>query len=230
MADTTGWVWHERFAWHDARGLMDSAPPEALFEPEPSLESGVTKRRLRNLVDASGLLASLVAIEPVPAGDDVLAWVPDPAYVEDIRARSAADGGDAGRWTPFGRGTYDVAAGGCIGVADPWLDDDRTVAAPAAARRIRGRRRRRRDSLARMAEIVVRLSDSGEAYLGLAGPEPPEVRESIALDALEEAEALPALDSMVLDFDFYGRLVGIRVTSAASSALPPALLDAAEPA
>jgi hypothetical protein len=31
----------------------------------------------------------------------------------------------------------------------------------------------------------------------------------------------------VLDFDFYGRLVGIRVTSGASSALPPALLDAA---
>jgi hypothetical protein len=81
-----------------------------------------------------------------------------------------------------------------------------------------------------MAEIVVTLSDSGEAYVGLAGPEPPEVRESIALDVLEEAEGLPALDSMVLDFDFYGRLVGIRITSAASSALSPALLDAAEPA
>ena len=125
MADTTGWVWHERYAWHDARGLMDSAPPEALFEPEPSLESGVTKRRFRNLVDASGLLGRLVAIDPRPAADGVLAWIHDPAYIEDVRARSAADGGDAGNWTPFGRGTYDVAAlaaGGCIAAADAVVD------------------------------------------------------------------------------------------------------------
>ena len=118
-------MWHERYAWHDARGLMDSAPAEALFEPEPSLESGVTKRRFRNLVDASGLLARLVAIDPRPAPDDVLAWIHDPAYIDDVRARSAADGGDAGHWTPFGRGTYDVAAlaaGGCIAAADAVVD------------------------------------------------------------------------------------------------------------
>ena len=125
MADTTGWVWHERYAWHDARGLMDSAPPEALFEPEPSLESGVTKRRFRNLVDASGLLGRLVAIDPRPAADGVLAWIHDPAYIEDVRARSADGGGDAGTWTPFGRGTYDIAAlaaGGCIAAADAVAD------------------------------------------------------------------------------------------------------------
>jgi acetoin utilization deacetylase AcuC-like enzyme len=125
MPDTTGWVWHERYAWHDARGLMDSAPPEALFEPEPSLESGVTKRRFRNLVDASGLLASLSEITPEPAGDDVLAMVHDRAYIDDIRARSAAFGGDAGNWTPFGRATYEISAlatGGCIAAADAVLD------------------------------------------------------------------------------------------------------------
>jgi HEAT repeat protein len=80
-----------------------------------------------------------------------------------------------------------------------------------------------------MAEILVTVSDTGEAYVGLAGPAPPEVRTSVALDALDEAEALPALDSLVLDFDYYGRLVGIRVTSAAASALSPALLDGARP-
>ena len=81
-----------------------------------------------------------------------------------------------------------------------------------------------------MAEIPVTLGASGEAYVALAGDRRPEVRDSVALDALAEAEAIPALDSLVLDFDFYGRLVGIRVTGGASSALPPALLDAAEPA
>jgi hypothetical protein len=52
----------------------------------------------------------------------------------------------------------------------------------------------------------------------------------VPLDALEEADGLAALESMVLDFDFYGRLVGIRITSSASSALSPALLDGARPA
>src|SRR3954454_23320079 len=91
MADTTGWVWDERYAWHDARGLQDSAPPEALFEPEPSLESGVTKRRFRNLVDASGLLAQLTPIAPFAAPDEVLGRVHDPAYVASIGVASAAD-------------------------------------------------------------------------------------------------------------------------------------------
>jgi hypothetical protein len=79
-----------------------------------------------------------------------------------------------------------------------------------------------------MAEIVVTLTDSGQAYLGLAGPTAPEVRASVALDALEEADAIPALEGLLLEFDHYGRLVGIRVTGAADSVLPPALLDAAE--
>jgi acetoin utilization deacetylase AcuC-like enzyme len=125
MAHATGWVWHERFAWHDARGMMDSVAPEALFEPEPSLESGTTKRRMRNLVDASGLLAQLVEIAPRPAGDEVLVRVHDRGYIERVRAQSAGDGGDAGGWTPFGRGTFEIAAlaaGGCIAAVDAVLD------------------------------------------------------------------------------------------------------------
>lgn len=39
----------------------------------------------------------------------------------------------------------------------------------------------------------------------------------MALDALEAADAIPALDGIVLDFDHYGRLVGLRVTGAADS-------------
>jgi hypothetical protein len=78
-----------------------------------------------------------------------------------------------------------------------------------------------------MAEMRVTLTGDGGAYVGLAGDVPPEVRDSVALDALEEADAIPALDSLVLDFDHYGRLVGIRVLRAADSTLAPALVDAA---
>ncbi len=114
-------MWHERYAWHDARGLMDSAPPEALFEPEPSLESGVTKRRFRNLVDASGLWRASSRSTRARRATTCSRGSTTRPTSRTIRARSAADGGDAGHWTPFGRGTYDVAAlaaGGCIAAAD----------------------------------------------------------------------------------------------------------------
>ncbi len=79
-----------------------------------------------------------------------------------------------------------------------------------------------------MAKIRVTVEGSGAAYVALVVGEAPEVRESVALDALEEADAIPALDGLVLDFDHYGRIVGLRVTSAADSILAPSLLEAAE--
>jgi acetoin utilization deacetylase AcuC-like enzyme len=125
MGARTGWVWHERYAWHDARGLLDSLPREALFEPEPSLESGNTKRRLRNLVDASGLLGELSAIAPRAAEDQELRSLHARDYLNRVRADSADRGGDAGGWSPFGRWTYEIAAlaaGGCLAAVDAVLD------------------------------------------------------------------------------------------------------------
>jgi acetoin utilization deacetylase AcuC-like enzyme len=127
----TGWVWHERFAWHDARGLLDSLGRHALFEPEPSLESGNTKRRLRNLIDASGLLGELVAIAPRPASDAELRSLHSREYLNRVRADSADRGGDAGGWSPFGRWTYEIAAlaaGGCLAAVDAVLDETVTNA------------------------------------------------------------------------------------------------------
>jgi acetoin utilization deacetylase AcuC-like enzyme len=127
MRAATGWVWHERYAWHDARGPADVLPREALFEPEPSLERGTIKRRLRNLLDASGMLAQLVEIPPRPATDEELLRVHDRRYIERIRSESAARGGDAGGFSPFGRWTFEIAAlaaGGCLAAVDAVLDGD----------------------------------------------------------------------------------------------------------
>jgi acetoin utilization deacetylase AcuC-like enzyme len=122
---TTGWVWHERYAWHDARGLTDTLSHESLFEPEPSLESGTVKRRLRNLVEASGLLESLTQLAAEPMTADDLCALHDRGYVERVRAESAERGGDAGNASPFGRWTYEIAAlaaGGCRVAVDAVLD------------------------------------------------------------------------------------------------------------
>jgi hypothetical protein len=80
-----------------------------------------------------------------------------------------------------------------------------------------------------MPDISITLNQAGEAYVALVTGRPPEVRNSVALDALEEADTIPALESLVLDFDHYGRVVGLRVTAAADSVLAPSLLEAAEP-
>jgi uncharacterized protein YuzE len=76
-----------------------------------------------------------------------------------------------------------------------------------------------------MDAIKITLDDSGRAYLRLSDAE---VRESVSLDELEQAGSIPALGSIVLDFDHYGRLAGIEIVNAADSVLPPALLDGAD--
>jgi hypothetical protein len=73
-----------------------------------------------------------------------------------------------------------------------------------------------------MAEIEIIKTDRGGAYLKLADVE---VRDSVALDTLSEADSIPALASIVLDFDHYGRLAGIDIVEGADSALPPRLLE-----
>ncbi len=81
-----------------------------------------------------------------------------------------------------------------------------------------------------MAEIAGTVEPSGAAYVTLVVGAPPEVRDSVALDAHEAADQIPALDGIVLDFDHYGRLVGLRVTGSADSVLAPSLIEAADPA
>ena len=78
-----------------------------------------------------------------------------------------------------------------------------------------------------MAQIAVTVQASGEAYVALVVGAAPEVRDSVELAALEAADTIPALDGLVLDFDHYGRLVGLRVTDSADSILSPSLIEAA---
>jgi len=73
-----------------------------------------------------------------------------------------------------------------------------------------------------MAEIKITLNDASQAYVSLSPSSTSEIRDSVALDGLEQADAIPALGAIVLDFDHYGRLVGIEIASAADSVLPPA--------
>jgi hypothetical protein len=73
-----------------------------------------------------------------------------------------------------------------------------------------------------VAEIEVQTGPDGKAYLRLGDGE---VRDSVTLGEHDDADRIPSLDSLVLHFDFYGRLTAIEVTDSAPSVLPPQLID-----
>ncbi len=117
-----GFVFDERYLWHDT-GLMPPGPP--VVEPFPHWESPDTKRRMKNLLDASGLSRALLALEPRAATDEEILRLHDPGYLASLVKASASAGGDAGDGTPFGHGSLEIArlsAGGCMVAADAVLD------------------------------------------------------------------------------------------------------------
>jgi acetoin utilization deacetylase AcuC-like enzyme len=121
----TGFCWHELYAWHDTGHAVISRWTGAGHEPENHVESAESKRRLRNLLDVSGVLDQLAPIRPRPATASELGRFHTPAYVDRIRRLSAESGGDAGERTPFGRGSYEIAclaAGGVMECVDAVLD------------------------------------------------------------------------------------------------------------
>jgi acetoin utilization deacetylase AcuC-like enzyme len=122
---TTGLVFHELYLWHDTGAYASVFQPGLTVEPDQHVEDPATKRRLRGLLEVSGLLDRLQPVAPRPAGEDELARFHTRAYIERIKALSAERGGEAGPLTPFGRGSYEIAclsAGGVIAAVDAVLD------------------------------------------------------------------------------------------------------------
>jgi acetoin utilization deacetylase AcuC-like enzyme len=124
-ARTTGFVWHERYMWHDTGHYGGVVPPGEWVQPWLSEENPEAKRRIRNLVEVSGLLDTLVAIAPREATDAELLRVHTPAHLERIRARNTRLNADLGMSTTMGRGSFEIAAlaaGGAIAAVDAVLD------------------------------------------------------------------------------------------------------------
>ena len=121
----TGFVWDERYAWHDTGHAAGSMPAGGFVEPEEHVESPESKRRLRSLLEVSGLLDELVWVRPRPATVEELCRFHDVGYVRYIEELGEAGGGMAGIQTPLGPGGYEIArhaAGGCIEAVDAVLD------------------------------------------------------------------------------------------------------------
>jgi len=111
--------------WHDTGSGASELPAGGWLEPGEHSESPPTKRRFKNLLDATGLTGQLVALAPREATVEELCRVHAHTYVERIRELSADRGGEAGSEAPFGRGSFEIArlaAGGTITAVDAVLD------------------------------------------------------------------------------------------------------------
>ena len=125
VAAPTGFVFHERYLWHDTRSAGGFIPAGGMVEPDRHAENPDTKRRFRNLLAVSGLLEKLVEIAPRMATEDEILRVHGREYLERVKKLSAENGGDAGVLTPFGPGSYEIAllaAGGALAAVDAVLD------------------------------------------------------------------------------------------------------------
>lgn len=119
---STGWLWHEIYAWHDtgtAAGYL-SGPG---LQPFGHFESPESKARLASLVEVSGLVDRLIRVPATPATEEDLLRVHTKEHVESMRRQNDdLRGGDMGDGlSPFAQGGYDIArwaAGGTISAVE----------------------------------------------------------------------------------------------------------------
>ena len=109
---TTGFFWDERCFWHGGGNYAGMLPVGGLVQPlDGGLpESPETKRRLKNLIEVTGLARDLVMQGADPADKADLLRVHPAHYLDQFKALSDAGGGELGRRTPFGPGGYEIAA------------------------------------------------------------------------------------------------------------------------
>ncbi len=109
---TTAFFSDERCFWHAGGNYAFTLPVGDLVQPIPGglPENPETKRRLRNLIEVTGLLRHLSLQGAEPASTAELLRVHPESYLQAFKALSDAGGGELGLRTPFGKGGYEIAA------------------------------------------------------------------------------------------------------------------------
>lgn len=109
----TGFWWDEKCFWHSGGAYAFIMPVGGLVQPLAAgglPENPETKRRLKNLLEVTGLIQELAVSSAPPATYEELRRVHPPAYLDAFKQLSDDKGGELGERTPFGPGGYDIAA------------------------------------------------------------------------------------------------------------------------
>jgi len=112
----TGLVWNERYMWHNTGNAAGIMPSGFNVQPLEHVENPESKRRIKNLLDASKLINKLQVIEDRAASDEEILKVHTPRYLKHL-TKTNLTGGDAGVFTPMGVNSLDIArlaAGGLM--------------------------------------------------------------------------------------------------------------------
>ena len=110
---TTGFYWDERCFWFSGGNYAFTMPVGGLVQPLASggiPESPETKRRLKNLMDVTGLTQELTSKNADEASKKALLRVHTAEYIKTFETTSKEAGGELGLRVPFGHGGYQQAA------------------------------------------------------------------------------------------------------------------------
>jgi acetoin utilization deacetylase AcuC-like enzyme len=87
---TTALVWHEKLMWFDTGTFAGPMPAGGWVQPGDPAENPEAKRRIKNLLDATGMTARMIAITPTPATDEDILRVHTGVYLAKVKALSGA--------------------------------------------------------------------------------------------------------------------------------------------
>lgn len=110
---TTAFYWDERCFWHAGGNYALTLPLGGLVQPLAAgglPENPETKRRLKNLMDVTGLSDDLDMRRAEAASWDDLARVHPSAFLQRFKELSDLGGGELGLRTPFAKGGFEIAA------------------------------------------------------------------------------------------------------------------------
>lgn len=103
----------EKCFWHSGGNYASLLPVGGLVQPQTAgglPENPESKRRFRNLLDVTGLLAELECASASAASWDDLLRVHPNEYLSEFKQLSDHGGGELGLRTPFGPGGFEIAA------------------------------------------------------------------------------------------------------------------------
>ena len=109
----TGFFWDERCFWHAGGNYALTLPLGGLVQPLAAgglPENPETKRRLKNLLDVTGLSDHLDMRRAAPASWEDLARVHPEEFLKRFKDMSDMGGGELGLRTPFAKGGFEIAA------------------------------------------------------------------------------------------------------------------------
>jgi acetoin utilization deacetylase AcuC-like enzyme len=113
MAERTGFFHDERCLWHSTGEAVLFLPVGGWLQPLAGgghPESPESKRRLKSLLDVSGLTSQLAVSSAEPASFEDLLRVHTAEYLERFLALSAGRGGEIGPEALFSHGGFEIAA------------------------------------------------------------------------------------------------------------------------